>query len=307
MNNFPNATKGAATPDGFDEKFGARSLELQQYQKIRATRYVLGYSTAAAFEARGNISRMIEEEGEFIAIDPTLSVGMVVVRLNAGDKSSTSSGSMQTPIILAPGDIYRGRFKSLMVTSLDGAVGVLYTGYGSDVRMNQVQQSARYGGAGSVVGSVAVPVDGICSFPVPISATVAAGTNTLSPSLSSMVFGGVGGNGNLSGAAILGGTVSLCLSFATGTTPAPPALNVSLRGFGGTVDTGASRAAELTGLVVVPGATDRMFVSYKVPRVCAQLNNTNSSIQMLLDWNNGGVITSAATQSGGTVEFANYR
>lgn len=255
MNGYDN--QGAVLVTDFAQQAGARAFETGQLSKFATYDYVLALDTAAP---NPNSQFTAQFEGDFLYIDPAYSVGAISVTLNVANPSVSP-----TKITLRPGEVYRGRFKGVLLTAIAGACGRLIYGYGNDIVPRETRRAPLTKVSDPTIGGLFVVSN----------ATI--GTNAFSINLGSL-WCNTAGLGGYRGVALRQGELAISASVAIATPPAPATCEVQLNSAGSLSATMLCPVKALS--IVQSGANNLIQIVYDVPEIA--------------HFSSGGAIVSAA-------------
>lgn len=139
---------GGALATAYAQGVGARSDDTAQLLKANSVDVLIEGNYQATDPNERPTRQYLGIEGDFFMIAQDVSFGPVLVRFNAGPRDTTSG---QGWIPMMPGDVYRGRYKGVMVTCAGGSsfARIVY-GYASDVRPVKAEiESYDAGGSGA--------------------------------------------------------------------------------------------------------------------------------------------------------------
>jgi hypothetical protein len=206
--------------------------------KVNKYDYVLAYQPASGVYMD---PATILIEGDFLMIDPSVSIGPVIVSFE-----SVEGKPIRQPVSMMPGDIFKGRFKNVTLSTTVGACGRILYGYGWDF-IQGTSRSDRFQLNGAYSDT----------FVADTVYTESSTTNGLNSRPTTTHFGVPGGK--VRGIGIRNGIVSLSAIIPLATTPVAPCLYSRINtGFTGT----PWQIAEMTGFCHTVEAAQRVISAH---------------------------------------------
>lgn len=219
---FPglNPNNGEALPTPYAQGAGARPLDTRQLGKAQTATVLFG---SDVFTAVAPSPTFLAAEGDFIRLDPSLSIGAAFLVLNASP-SNLSATLPANFITLLPGESYRGPFKGIAVYGANPSLLTLTWGWNCDVTGSGKPSRAVSPRSAGAVANISTYT---ASLQISASGTAEAGATLLTANSFAS------NRGSLSAGGVVGCSFAFRMTQTTANYLCPPSLSSYLRASGG--------------------------------------------------------------------------